>query len=207
MRVPIVALLLAAFTCAAGAAGMHAHAASVPGESVLPEPGATAVARARLLACDSAEVMLEVQTTYSSTVRPDGSIRSHGTSEFLARGSNDAAWVKRFADALLPEGRAWKLRAAPATNLDRSDGRDPWSVRVTGYVRGNAACFWHVNLLDGWAGEGLGPPVVFDLLGPADSLRAVLAAGMKPDPDGARRLRKIHEPDAAILPLPPHLQR
>lgn len=76
------------------------------------------------------------------------------------------------------------------------------------YSKGELHSFWVVNLLDGWAGEGLGaPPVVFDLLGSPDSLRAVLATGMQASPDAAKRLRNLHEPDATIMPLPERMRR
>lgn len=184
-----------------------ASAASAPGESGLLVPRTTARAREQLLACDSAEVMLMVETSHETRTLPNGTIQTSGSSEVLARGSNGPEWIRRFAGALLPEGREWKLRSVPVTNLDRPDGRVPWRVRVTGFARGEASSFWQVNLLDGWAGEGLGPYTVFDLLGSPDSLRAVLAAGMRADADGGRRLRKIVEPDATIMPLPEHLRR
>lgn len=167
--------------------------------------GATATARSHLLGCDSAVVMLQVRTDHREIPMPDGSVRSSGSYEIVARGENGAGWVRRFTDALLPEGREWTARAAPHVEVDREDDRLPWTVHVTAYAHGKVQGFWCVNLLDGWAGEGLGTPqVVFDLLGPADSLRAVLAAGMQADFNGARRLRQIREPDAAIMPLPEH---
>lgn len=170
-------------------------------------PGPTASARSKLLACDSAVVVLEVNTSRNAHSMPDGTIRTTGSAEVLAIGRNGAAWVRRFTDALLPEGREWKARMAPAEDLDRADGRDPWTVRVHAFANGKARSFWVVNLLDGWAGQGLGPPVVFDLLGSPDSLRAVLASGMQAYPDAAKRLRNLHEPDATILPLPERVRR
>lgn len=171
------------------------------------DPGPTASARSKLLACDSAVVMLEVSTSRVAHTMLDGTIRTTGTAEVLAIGQNGASWVRRFTDALLPEGREWKARTAPAEELDRADGRDPWTVRVHAFANGKAQSFWVVNLLDGWAGEGLGPPVVFDLLGSVDSLRAVLTSGMQAYPDGAKRLRNLREPDATILPLPERMRR
>lgn len=170
-------------------------------------PGPTASERAQLLACDSADVMLQVATSNDSHTSGDGTIHSTGTSEVLAYGRNGREWVRRFADALLPEGREWKARTAPAEALDREDGRDPWTVHIHAYANGKAQSFWVVNLLDGWAGRGLGPAIVFDLLGSPDTLRAVLASGMTAYPDAAKRLRKIREPDATIMPLPDRMRR
>lgn len=182
-------------------------APAVGGAGRVPAPRGAADARARLLACDSAVVMLEVLASSDSHTMSDGTVRSSSSSEVLAIGYDGAAWVRRFADALLPAGREWRSRMAPAVELDRADGRDPWTVRVQAYANGKLQSSWVVNLLDGWAGEGLGPPTVFDLLGSPDSLRAVLASGMRAYPDGASRLRKLHEPDATILPLPERMRR
>ena len=186
--------------CAAAVAA-HAQAPSLT-------LGAAEVARSRLLGCDSAVVRLEVLTDHREITLPDGSVRASGSHEILAEGHNGAAWMRRFTDALLPAGREWTARVAPHEELDRWDDRVPWTVRVTAYAGGKLQGFWSVNLLDGWAGEGLGTPLVaFGLLAPVDSLRAVLADGMRPLPDAARRLRKIVEPDAAIVPLPERRRR
>ncbi len=164
-------------------------------------------ARALLLACDSATVVLEVATSEHVDVAPDGTRRSTGSAEILAFGANGAPWVRRFADALLPEGWEWKARLSPEPVLDRADGRDPWIVRVSTFSNGEVKAFWRVNLLDGWAGLGLGTGTAFDIRARADSLRAVLASGMSASPDAGRRLRRIREPDATIQPLPERLRR
>lgn len=201
MRLPLRPTVLALFVFAA------ALAAAGGARAVTVVPGPTASERAQLLACDSADVMLQVATSNDSHTSGDGTIHSTGTSEVLAYGRNGRAWVRRFADALLPEGREWKARTAPAEALDREDGRDPWTVHIHAYANGKAQSFWVVNLLDGWAGRGLGPAIVFDLLGSPDTLRAVLASGMTAYPDAAKRLRRLREPDATILPLPDRMRR
>ncbi|MBI5169210.1 MAG: hypothetical protein HZA61_06955 [Candidatus Eisenbacteria bacterium] len=182
-------------------------APAVAGERAPLEIRSAADARALLLACDSATVMLEVATSEDVHVAPDGTRHSLGSAEILAFGSNGAAWVRRFADALLPEGWQWKARMSPEPVLDRTDGRDPWVVRVSTFSHGEVRAFWRVNLLDGWAGMGLGTGTSFDISTRADSLRAVLASGMSAYPDAARRLRKLREPDATIQPLPERLRR
>ena len=201
MRLPLRPTVLALFVFAA------ALAAAGGARAVTVVPGPTASERAQLLACDSAVVMLQVATSNDSHTSGDGTIHSTGTSEVLAYGRNGREWVRRFADALLPEGREWKARTAPAEALDREDGRDPWTVHIHAYANGKAQSFWVVNLLDGWAGRGLGPAIVFDLLGSPDTLRAVLASGMTAYPDAAKRLRRLREPDATILPLPDRMRR
>ncbi len=201
MRVPLRLVSIAVLLFVTASAGVgRARAAEM-------DAGSAAAARSRLLACDSADVMLEVLTSNGTRTMPNGTIHGTGTSEVLAFGQNGAAWVRRFTDALLPEGREWKARVAPAQELDRADGRDPWTVHIHAYSHGKARSFWVVNLLDGWAGQGLGPLAVFDFLGPPDSLRAVLASGMTAYPDGAKRLRNLREPDATIMPLPERMRR
>lgn len=201
MRLPLRPTVLALFVFAA------ALAAAGGARAVTVVPGPTASERAQLLACDSAVVMLQVLTSNDERPLGDGTMRARSTSEVLAYGRNGREWVRRFADALLPEGREWKARTAPAEALDREDGRDPWTVHIHAYANGKAQSFWVVNLLDGWAGRGLGPAIVFDLLGSPDTLRAVLASGMTAYPDAAKRLRRLREPDATILPLPDRMRR
>lgn len=202
MRVPLRPVVCIAFVFLA------ALACARDARAVEFGPSPTASARSKMLECDSAVVMLLVETSNQVDTMPDGSTRGTGTSDVLALGSNGPEWMRRFADALLPEGREWKARMAPAGGVERADGRDQWTVRVRAYSKGELHSFWVVNLLDGWAGEGLGrPPVVFDLLGSPDSLRAVLATGMQAYPDAAKRLRNLHEPDATIMPLPERMRR
>lgn len=160
-----------------------------------------------LLDCDSALVTLHVLTSSGARTLPNGTVSRWGSSQVLASGSNDAAWVRRFAAALSAEGGGGPLKRAPDPTLDRADGRDPWTVHVNAYAHGKVKSFWVVNLIDGWAGEGLDPTLVSDLVASPDSLRAVLAAGMQPAHDAARRLRQVREPDAAILPLPERRSR
>lgn len=201
MRVGDFAVLFVVFV---GAVGVRATAGDAP---VLRDWNSAAGARTQLLACDSAVVMLAVEKERDVVTLPDGTVRTTGSSEILARGSNGPAWIRRFADALLPEGREWKRRMRPVSSLDRADRGEAWSVSVTGYVEGKPASHWRVNLLEGWAGEGLGASVVFDFMNSPDSLRAALAAGMRADADASRRLRQIREPDAAIMPLPDRRSR
>lgn len=116
MRVPLRPVVCVAFVFLA------ALACARDARAVEFGPSPTASARSKMLECDSAVVMLLVETSNQVDTMPDGSIRGTGTSEVLALGSNGPEWMRRFADALLPEGREWKARMAPGGG-SRARGR------------------------------------------------------------------------------------